>query len=94
MRDPHVEELSYHIETGDELVFDNPPPLERETGEFRMKLVNGTVTFLMKKHYTSLESAKKVAEEYLENWEIDISLKCGSRQLRFIFDPSKKDHRL
>ena len=51
MNDPHVEKLVYHIETGNGLSFQDPPPVEDETDAFRMILDDGVATFSMKEHY-------------------------------------------
>lgn len=86
MNDPHVEELRYCVETGGELVFDNPPPIDDETHAFRMSLVDGVATFEMKEHYPTEESAREPVEEYLQAWELDVSLQYGRSVLRFAFD--------
>ena len=59
MNDPHVEELVYHIETGEGLNFQGPPPVEDETDAFRMILEDGVVTFFMKEHHPTEQSARQ-----------------------------------
>lgn len=63
LNDPHVEELRYRIETGGELVFDNPPPIDDQTDGFRMTLADGVVSFKMKEHYPTEES-------FLSGWSL------------------------
>jgi|SRR5215217_5933814 hypothetical protein len=89
MNDPHVEELVYHIETGEGFHFQDPPPVEDETGAFRMILEEGVVTFFMKEHHPTEEGAKQAVEGYLRAWELDVSLQYDSSELRFVFDRSK-----
>jgi hypothetical protein len=48
VNDPHVEELIYHIETGDKLTFLDPPPVEDEAAAFRLILEDGVATLFMK----------------------------------------------
>jgi hypothetical protein len=85
LNDPHVEELRYRIETGGELVFDNPPPVDDETNAFHMTLADGVASFKMNEHYPTEESARKPLEEYLQAWELDVALQYGRSVLRFVF---------
>ncbi len=86
MRDPHVVALKYRFESNDALIFDNAPPLERETDEFRMKLKDGLTRFEMKTHYADVPSARAVLERYLRTWEVDAGLifDCDAIKFRFI----------
>lgn len=86
MNDPHVEELIYHIETGDKLAFQDPPPIKDETDAFRMILNEGVATFSMKEHHATEESARQAVEGYLRAWELDVALQYDSPELRFVFD--------
>ena len=89
--DPHVEELIYRVEIGEERwIFDPTSPVEEETDEFRMRLKDGIATFHMKKHYPSAQSAREPVEAYVRAWEIDVALQYGpKRKLHFIFKRSK-----
>ena len=80
MRDPHVVALRYHIEHSEELTSgDNPPPIERETAAFRMRLADGVATFQMKEHHSSEDSARQVVDEYLRPWEISADKRSRRR---------------
>lgn len=89
LNDPHVEELRYRLETGGDLVFDNPPPIDDQTNAFRMTLADGVASFKMKEHYPTEESARKPVEEYLQAWELDVALQYGRSVLRFDFHGKK-----
>jgi hypothetical protein len=89
MNDPHVEELVYHIETGDGLNFQDPPPIKDETDAFRMTLDEGVVTFYMKQHHPTEDDAKQAVEGYLRAWELDVALQYDRSELRFVFDRAK-----
>ncbi len=86
MNDPHVEELVYHIETGEGLNFQDPPPIEDETDAFRMTLEDGVATFSMKEHYATEKEARQAVEGYLRAWELDVALEYDGSKLRFVFD--------
>jgi len=89
MNDPHVEELIYRVELGEELRIIDPPPVEDETDEFRMQLINEVATFQMKNHHPSEEGARKPVDAYLRAWELDVALRYGhKRKLGFVFDHS------
>lgn len=89
MNDPHVEELIYYVETGEELEIIDPPPVEEETDEFRMKLDDDIAMFYMKKHYPTEQSAREPVEAYARAWELHVALLYGhKRKLRFAFKRS------
>jgi hypothetical protein len=46
MNDPHVENLTYDLRTGEGLKFENAPPLKGETISFRYKLDANVLTIL------------------------------------------------
>ncbi|MCI0420213.1 MAG: hypothetical protein L0312_13480 [Acidobacteria bacterium] len=77
MNDPHVVSLRYELVTGAELVFDNPPPIHRETDNFSMTLADGEVEFVMKEHFASKALAKAVVQDFLLSWEIYTKLQTG-----------------
>ena len=89
MNDPHVEELVYHIETGEGLNFQDPLPLEDETNAFRMTLEDGVATFFMKEHHPTEEDARQAVEGYLRAWELYVALEYDRSELRFVFDRPK-----
>jgi hypothetical protein len=89
VNDPHVEELVYHIETGNGLTFQDPPPVEDNTDAFRMILEDGVATFVMKEHYPTEKDARHAVEGYLQAWELDAALRYDSSELRFVFDRPK-----
>jgi hypothetical protein len=86
MRDPHVVALRYRVEAEKGVSYHNPPPLERDTEAFRMRLAEGIVTFDMKEHYTSEEAARRQVEPYLRAWEVEVALRSGRREISFIFE--------
>ena len=89
MNDPHVEELVYHIETGNGFSFWDPPPIEAETDAFHMSLEDGIVTFSVKEHYPTEEGARQAVEGYLRAWELDVALQYDRSDMRFVFDRSE-----
>jgi hypothetical protein len=88
VNDPHVKELVYHIENGDGLHFQDPPPIGDETDAFDMTLEEGVVTFSMKEHHPTEQSARQAVEGYLRAWELDVALQYGRSELHFVFDRS------
>ena len=86
MRDPHVVALRYRVITDEAVAFDNPPPVERETEAFRMRLADGIVTLEMKDHHSSEEAAREHVEPYLGAWEVFVALGLGRREVSFAFE--------
>lgn len=60
-----------------------------KTDAFRMTLDGGVVTFSMKAHHVTEESARQSVEGYLRAWELDVALQYDSYQLWFVFVRSK-----
>jgi hypothetical protein len=85
MRDPHVVALRYRLETHESVTFDNPQLVECETSAFRLRLENGVATLALKEHFTSLESARRIADDFLRAWELDAALGIGRREIKFTF---------
>jgi hypothetical protein len=81
--------LRYRLETTDDLVFQDPPPLVVETELFRIILNESVATFELKEHYPSEETARIPVEEYLRAWELDVALQYGHSVLRFAFSGKK-----
>jgi len=57
MGDPHVVELRYRLKTEATVTFDDPPSLERAEA-FYVHVANCGVTFQIKDHYATRESAR------------------------------------
>lgn len=65
-----VKKLFYDFVPKETVSYDNPPPIDDETEHFSMNLYDGKVTFTMKKHFSSLEKAKEIIDNYVKAWEI------------------------
>ena len=89
MNDPHVEQLTYLMETGGGLKFNDPPPLRDDTDAFTLTLDDGVATFQMKEHHPTEEGARQAVEEYLRAWELNVALQYDSYELRFMFHNSE-----
>jgi hypothetical protein len=83
---PHIESLLYLLDTDKTLAFDNPPPLDHETPDFRLRLEGDRLTVTMKIHFASVEEAKGIVDPFLHAWELDFALARGRREMRFKFD--------
>ncbi len=86
MNDPHVESLTYRLEIDETLEFVDPPLLEKENADLRLRLAEDSLTVWPKAHYASEEEAKLAIEPYLRAWEAFEAIRCvGRRQVRFVF---------
>jgi len=86
MRDPHVVSLHYTLETGQQLVFNDPPPVERELDSFIIRLDNGRLHVEMKDHFSTVVAARLEVEPFLRSWEIKAALRYGPDAITFAFD--------
>jgi len=89
MRDPHVETLRYRVETANNVTYNNPPSIGVDEEEFNGHLEDGIFACEMKSHYPSIETAKKVVDQYLRAWEIEADLTRGRGEIRFIYEDAK-----
>lgn len=90
MRDPHVQALNYRLVSVEGVEFQEPPPVERETEQFRLRLENGKARFEMKEHYAAEGGARACVDAFLQAWEISAALsQSGRNQIHFDFTGSE-----
>jgi hypothetical protein len=90
MRDPHVVSITYRLAVVSEgHSFKEPPPVERQTREFSMRLADEVVTFEMTKHCASEAEARGTVEPFLRAWEIAEGLRRRVPLIRFDFVASE-----
>jgi hypothetical protein len=83
MQDPHVNLVRYKGKTGENVTYENCPPIYKDTDKYSLTLENDLLTFIFKEHYASVLEASAVIEPLLRSWEIDISLRLGLNDLKF-----------
>lgn len=89
MREPHVESLQYRLETDEKTTYNNPPAVQWETDEFCACLDDGLLEIRMKTHFSSVEEARKHVDGVLRAWEIDVALRRGPGELRFVYEGAR-----
>jgi hypothetical protein len=70
------------------LSFNDPLPLDRETGTFRLHLADGIATFEMLTTFAAEEAARAVVDSYCRAWELDFALRMG-RDITFVFEAAE-----
>lgn len=86
MSDTEVISLYYRIEHEASVDYSEAKPICSNQDEFIIRTEGGRVRFTMKEHHTSLESAMKVVEPYIESWELDAALKSQPGEFKLVFD--------
>lgn len=89
MNDPVVETLEYCLKHSNEISFDNPPKIEEEFRDFKMKLADGLLQIQMKLFFSREVEARTIVEPFLKAWELDNFLKNGYKDFCFEFICSK-----
>ena len=89
MKDPHVDWMSYRIESNPTLRLENPPAVEKDTPEFQLLLRDGIATFRFKQHYASVEEAQRGIASFLRAWEIDFGLTTRPGEMRFVYEDAE-----
>ena len=85
MNDPHVKALHYRVIVGEDIDYDNAPPVSKITDEFGLSIDGDIAIFEMKKHYPTEGEARAAVDEYLRAWEILVGLEHDPDDLCFDF---------
>ena len=86
MRDPHVVSLTYRLETGETVSFQNSPLIESKTDAFDARLDGDSLAIRLKDHFPDVNSARDVVDPWLRSWEIHAALEQnGQREIWFEF---------
>jgi hypothetical protein len=86
MNDPHVKALRYNDLVGNDVDYDNAPPLSATTDEFDFLLGGDTAGFEMRQHFSTADEAKAVVEPYIRAWHVLIGLEQDPGDLRLVYD--------
>lgn len=89
MKDPHVVSLTYRLEVGKSLHFNNPPRLDHETEHFTVSLEDGALVASMKEHHPTVKSAQERVGPFLRSWELDNELQHGANAMRFVYETAE-----
>ena len=84
----YVGSLKYQIVPNRKISYSNPLPVSHEEEEFSVKLEKGFFYFRFKVHQTSLETAKRMAENFLEAWKIKTALESEHGEFNYKFQSS------
>ena len=74
MNDPHVVALMYRIEHGPSINYAAAPPMAHEEAKFGISIEGMKVTFHLKEHFATWESARESIEPYIHAWELTAAL--------------------
>lgn len=85
MKEQRVESLAYQIKPAEDIVYDDPPPLDVDKEKWKGHLENGILTCHMKVHYDSVADARKEVESYLRAWEIGAAIAGGRGSIAFVY---------
>jgi hypothetical protein len=86
MRDPHVVALYYRFETGPHFQLINPPPIERRTNLYTLRLADGHLCAEIANGPATDTTAYEKLAEYLRSWEIATNLKYGRGTITITFE--------
>ena len=89
MVDPHVVALTYRIEHGRSVAYDDPPSLIREESQFRLQVNEEKARFEFKQHFTTERDARDAVAEYIDSWQMSADLQGGPDSLRLFFQDSE-----
>ena len=81
-----IKSLHYKVIPGRSADYDKTPKIIEETDEFVLRMDKDQAVFKMKGHYSSLEEAKSVVEDYLERWKVIIGLEHDPGDLDFRYN--------
>ena len=88
MNDPHVDTLTYQVESVGPHSFDyqNAQSLSHKAQDIgQFTIIQGTLTVKLSAHYPDEELARRYVERYLQGWEIHNDLVSNYGAIRFRF---------
>ena len=102
MNNPCVVALHYHIEHESSVDYSKAEPVDYEEEGFRVRIEGGRARFMMKDDHPTVDSALKVVNSYISNWELDAALtnKPNEFKLKFAWpemvdrNPNAGEHRV
>jgi hypothetical protein len=89
MNDPQVVSLTYQVLKSEHVTYDNPPPVEFESGAFAARLEGQTLLVTMRDHFATEAEARAVVDPFLRSWEIDAGLRRNCLAITFDFAHSR-----
>jgi hypothetical protein len=93
MEYPRIKALHYRLRTTRSgFTFINPSPQEASTEAFDVRLADGVVTFTLRGHHSSLESALALVEPYLRSWMAQAMIELSEGLIRFEFSDYVTQH--
>ena len=85
MNDPHVVALMYRIEHNPSINYAAAPPMAHEEAKFGISIEGMKVTFHLKEHFATWESARESIEPYIHAWELTAALNGRPGHFNLIF---------
>lgn len=89
MRDPHVETLTYLLQTDGSVHYTDPAPVAFDSSTVSFHLAAGVLSVRPFGHFTSEQEARDAVEPYLRMWEASAFLNAGKAELLFEFRDSR-----
>ena len=89
MNDPQVVELIYIVDHDASVDYSDASPVDHDGEAFRIRIEDKRVSFQLKEHYPTQNSARKAVERYIRQWEWDIDLNDGTGQFKLTFEAAK-----
>jgi hypothetical protein len=83
MPDLRVEWLKYRLVVPANVSYESPPAVRVAHQDFDGELMDGEFKCTMRSHYSAVDQARAVVEDYLRAWEVSAALKDGAPELRF-----------
>jgi hypothetical protein len=84
MRDPHVVMLRYRFESIDPTTtYEEPTAVEGENESFEWRLEDDELRLRMKKHFASIDEARRHVAGFIRNWELHAALEDRKPSIRF-----------
>ena len=77
LNDPHVETLTYAVQTDELISYRDDALLEEDTDQFHIRITGNQAVLTLKEHFPSEEVAIGAVSPYLTAWQIDAALRIG-----------------
>ena len=89
MRDPHVQEMYYEVNSGEGISYDDPEPVSFTNHLGKFDLREGILQIFPVEHFPEEEMARRAMEPFLQSWEIEADITSNIGTIRFKFEKVK-----
>ncbi len=80
---PRIKSLIYRVIPDKTVDYDNATEIIEDTDDFKIKVNHQKAIFELKGHFTSVQDARAIADDFLDRWQVLVGLENDPGDLKF-----------